>query len=74
MTSTGLEETLHSTLGEHKQNLVHTRIQEKGAVAPQETEPDFSVSVQESPAEAWVNSGLLCDLGHGIQQSWQKPF
>ena len=45
MTSTGLEETLHSTLGEHKQNLVHTRIQEKGAVVPQETESDLPVSV-----------------------------
>ena len=45
MTSTGLEETLHSTLGEHKRNLVHTRIQEKGAVVPQETESDLPVSV-----------------------------
>ena len=25
---------------------------------PQETDPDLPVSVQESPAEAWVNSGL----------------
>ena len=37
-------------------NFVHIRTQEKGAVTPQETEP---VSVQQSPAEAWVNSGLL---------------
>ena len=35
-----------------KQNLVCTRTQEKGAVTPQETEPDLPVSVQESPAEA----------------------
>ena len=41
-TSTGLGK---QTLGGHKQNLVCTRIQEKGAVAPQETEPDFSVRV-----------------------------
>ena len=46
------------TLGGHKQNLVCTRTQEKGAVTPQETEPDLPVSVQESPAEAWVDSGL----------------
>ena len=32
----------------HKQNLVHTRTLEKGAVTPQETEPDVPVSVQES--------------------------
>ena len=31
----------------------------KGAVTPQEIEPDLPVSVQESPLEAWVNSGLL---------------
>ena len=43
----------------HKQNLVCTRTHEKGAVTPQETDPDFPVSVQESPAEAWVDSGLL---------------
>ena len=33
-------------------------MQEKGAVTPQETEPNMPVSVQESPAEAWVDSGL----------------
>ena len=31
---------------------------EKGAVTPQETEPDLPVSVQESPTEAWVDNGL----------------
>ena len=46
------------TLGGHKQNLVHTWTQEKGAVTPQETEPELPVTVQESPVEAWVNSGL----------------
>ena len=30
-----------------------------GAVSPQETEPDLPVSVQESLAEAWADSGLL---------------
>ena len=47
------------TLGGHKQNLVHTRTQEKGAVTPQETDPNLPVSVQKSPAEAWVGGGLL---------------
>ena len=28
-------------------------------MTPQETEPDLPVNVQESPAEAWVGSGLL---------------
>ena len=42
---------------------------EKGAVTPQETEPDLSVSVQEFPAEAWGNSGLL--RGQGLQQHWK---
>ena len=45
-------------LGGLKQNLVHTRTQEKGAVTPQETEPDIPVSVQEALAEAWVYTGL----------------
>ena len=47
-TSTGLE---NQPLGGHKQNLRYTRIQEKGAVTPQEVEPDLSVSVQELPEE-----------------------
>ena len=47
------------TLGGHKQNFVHTRSQEKGAVSPQEIQPDLLVSVQEFLAEAWVDSGLL---------------
>ena len=33
------------TLGAHKQNIMHTRTQEKGAVTPQETDPDLPVSV-----------------------------
>ena len=45
-------------LGGHKENLVCTRTQEKGAVTPQETDPDLPVRVQESPAEAWVSGGL----------------
>ena len=41
-----------------------TWTQEKGAVTPQETEPDLPVSVQESPAKAWVSSGLPWGQGH----------
>ena len=46
-------------LGRHKQNLVYTRTQEKGAVTLEETDPDLPVIVQESLVEAWVGSGLL---------------
>ena len=51
-------------LGEHKQNLVCTSTQEKGAVTPQETDPDLPMSVQESLVEVWVSSGLLQGQGH----------
>ena len=52
------------TLRGHKQNLVCTRTQEKGAVTTQETDPDLPVSVQESLVEAWVGGGLLQGQGH----------
>ena len=52
------------TLRGHKQNLVCTRMQEKGTVTPQETDPDLPMSVQESMVEARVSSGLLLGLGH----------
>ena len=45
-------------------SLEHTRTQEKEVVPPQETEPDLPVSVQESPVEVWVNSGLLGGQGN----------
>ena len=57
------------TLGGHKQNLVCTSTQEQGALTPQKTEPDSPVSVWESLAEAWVNSGLRRGQGHKQQQS-----
>ena len=47
------------TFGGHKQNLVHTRTQSRGAVTPQETDPDLPVHVQESLADVWVGNGLL---------------
>ena len=40
-----------------------TRTQEKGAVTPQEPDPDLPGSVQESPGEAWVGGGLLQGRG-----------
>ena len=52
------------TLGGHKQNLVRSRTQEKGAVTPQETDPDLPMSVQEPPVEASVGGGLLQGWGH----------
>ena len=52
------------TLGGHKQNFVHTRTQEKGAVTSQETNPYFPVSVQESLVETWLHGGLLQGWGH----------
>ena len=42
---------------------MHTRTQEKGAVTPQETDPDLPVTVQESLAEAWVGGGLVQGQG-----------
>ena len=43
--------------------LVCTRIQGKGVVTPQETEPDFLVCAWESLVEVWVESGLLQGRG-----------
>ena len=64
--------------GGHKQNFVCTRTQEKGAVTPQETDPDLPGSVQESTVEVWVDRDLLQGQGHWIQQSretcWHKSF
>ena len=51
------------TLGGYKQNLVCTRTQEKGAVNPQETDLDMTMSVQKSLAEAWVGGDLLQGWG-----------
>ena len=51
-------------LGGQKQNLVCIKSQEKGAVSSPETEPNLPMSVQESLAEVWVDSGLLQGQGH----------
>ena len=70
-TYTGLEK---QTLGGHKPNLMCTRMQEKGAVTPQETDPDLPMGVQEFLAEAWVSCGLLRGLGHWVQQYLHWTF
>ena len=62
------------TLRRHKQNLVGTRSQEKGAVTLQETDPDLPVSVQESPAEVWICVGLLQVWGHWVRHCMHKTF
>ena len=59
------------TLG-GQNNLVSTRTQEKGAVTPQETNPDLTVSVQKSLAEGWINSCLLQGQGHN--SACTRPF
>ena len=69
-----LHNTRKQTLGGHKQNLVCTRTQEKGAVTPQETDPDLPVSVQESPAEVWVGGGLLQGWGTECISVCMRPF
>ena len=46
------------SLGGHKENFVNTGTQGKGALTPQEAEPDIPVSVSGSPAEVWVGRGL----------------
>ena len=55
---TELSQDWGNRLLEAQQNFVQGRTQEKGAVTPQETDPDVLMSVEESPAEAWVSVGL----------------
>ena len=62
------------SLGGHKQNLVHTRTQEKGVVTPQKSDPDLPVSVQKSPAEVWVSGGLLQGRGTECSSECMGPF
>ena len=62
-TYTGLEK---QTLGGHRQNLVCTMTQNKGALNPQETDPDLPMSVQKSPVEVWVSGGLLQGFVHRV--------
>ena len=62
------------TLGGHKQNLVLTRTQKKGAVTLQESEPDLPVSVQESQVEGWVDSGCPGVTGTEYNSPCISPF
>ena len=41
-------------------------IQEKGAVTPEESDPDLPVSFQESPVEVCVGGGLLQGWAHSV--------
>ena len=61
-------------LGELKRNFMHNRTQEKGAVTPQETNADLPMSVQESPVEVWVSSGMLQGREHWVQQCVHETF
>ena len=49
-TDAGMEQ---QTLGGHKKNLVCTRTQEKGAVTPEETDPDLPGSLQRRRVGHW---------------------
>ena len=69
-----LHKTGKQTLGGHKENLMCTRTQKKGAVTPQETDPDLPGSVQESPADVWVGGGLLQVGGTECSSACMVPF
>ena len=51
-----------------------TRTQEKGAVTPQETDPDLPVSIQESLVEAWVGGAVLQARGTECISACMGPF
>ena len=55
--------TLMRTAANRAGKKVAARTQEKGAMTPQETDPDMPMSGQKSPAEAWVSGGLLQGSG-----------
>ena len=59
---------------QHLQSCWGSWTQEKGAVTPQETDPDLPMSVQEAPAEAWIGSGLLQGRGHCVGQCVHWTF
>ena len=60
------------TLGGHKQNLVRTRSQEKGAVSPQVSEQELPVSVQESPVEGGLT--VACCRARGTEYNSVHKF
>jgi len=56
---------------EGKNNLAVTKTQGKGAVTPQETDPDLPASVGGSPVEAWVSKFSPQGRRHWQQQSFK---
>ena len=54
-----------------QQNLEHTRMQEKEAVTPQESEPDLPVSVPEFLAECRLTA--VCCVDRGTEQQFREP-
>ena len=56
------DDRVEGTLEGHKQILVCTRTQEKGAVTPQEIESDLPVTVQESPGRCG-SAAACCRVG-----------
>ena len=64
-TSTGLGET-DPTLGGHKQNLACTKIQRKGAVTPQETEPKLPADVGGPPAPTGALAAVAGKVPFGV--------
>ena len=76
---TELPQGWENRLGGHKQNLVHTRAQEKGAVTPQDTEPDWPVSLQESSSglgQQWpaLGAGTLTTTVLEAEVCWHRSF
>ena len=61
-------------LGGYKQNLVCTRTQEKGAVIPQETDPELYVRVQEYPGEARSEVAWCRVGGTECGSACKEPF
>ena len=51
-----------------------TRTQGKGAVDPQETEPDLPASVAGSPVKLWISRGSPQGRGHWQQQPWKMSL
>ena len=66
--------TRDSSLGGHKQNLVHIKTQRKGAVTPQVTEPKPPARFGRPPVEAWVRRGSPQWWGYWQWQSGKVPL
>ena len=74
VSSTGLRET-DSSLRGHKQNLVCTKTQKKGAVIPQETQLKLPASVGGSPVEHGSAGAYNRDGGWGLETTvWLVPL